>query len=79
MTNKSVHVTRERTCPVCQKRLGDKYFVRFPNGQVVHFKCAGPEPPFTVCPVTKEGMKLFLIDIGKSDHSTDFKQTQKLY
>lgn len=57
MNKKSVTISKERMCPVCQKRMGDKYFCRFPNGQVVHFKCAGPEAPFTVCPVTGEDFK----------------------
>jgi len=50
-TKKYIIVTKDRTCPVCHKRLGDKWFARFPNGVLCHFKCFS-DP--TVCPVTKQ-------------------------
>ena len=35
-----VVVHKERMCAVCHKRINDQVFAFYPNGVVVHFKCA---------------------------------------
>jgi hypothetical protein len=45
----SVRITNERLCPVCQKKIGDRVFVVFPNGKVVHHPCMSD---VNICPVT---------------------------
>jgi len=32
--------TKDKICPVCNKRINDPVFAFYPNGVVVHFKCA---------------------------------------
>ncbi len=39
LTDKSVTITKDKMCPVCNKYIGDKVFAYYPNGTVVHFKC----------------------------------------
>jgi len=48
MTN-FVVVDRETFCKVCERRIGDRYFVRYPNGMIVHHKCV---KDLQRCPVT---------------------------
>ncbi|KAL6074326.1 transforming growth factor, beta receptor associated protein 1 [Balamuthia mandrillaris] len=45
---RSTYLDRETKCPVCKKRIGD-VFAYFPNGVMVHFKCAQDKH---VCPIT---------------------------
>lgn len=36
----SVMIADYNVCPVCKKRFGNQSaFVRFPNGDIVHYKC----------------------------------------
>ena len=35
-----VVINKERMCAVCHKRISDQVFAFYPNGVVVHFKCA---------------------------------------
>jgi len=34
-----IKITEDRSCPVCNKRLGTSVFASYPNGEVVHFMC----------------------------------------
>eukprot|EP01087_Luapelamoeba_hula_P011785 TRINITY_DN3247_c0_g1_i1.p1 TRINITY_DN3247_c0_g1~~TRINITY_DN3247_c0_g1_i1.p1 ORF type:complete len:893 (-),score=115.89 TRINITY_DN3247_c0_g1_i1:54-2732(-) len=61
----SVVVDRDTKCAVCQKRIGDKVFARYPNSVLTHFKCMGPSR--NICPVTGTDF---------SPHPTPFITTQ---
>jgi tetratricopeptide (TPR) repeat protein len=39
LQSRSVTIAKERTCPKCGHKIGDRVFATFPNGTVVHFKC----------------------------------------
>ncbi|KAK5643487.1 hypothetical protein RI129_007332 [Pyrocoelia pectoralis] len=40
LQSQSVHITDLNVCPVCKKRFGNQSaFVRYPNGDVVHYSC----------------------------------------
>ena len=45
----SVRVSQERLCPVCHKKIGDRPFAVYPNGNTVHQQCAANP---SICPVT---------------------------
>jgi len=47
-------IVPDKLCPVCHKRIGDKIFALFPNGEVVHFKCFDQQH---ICPVTRHNFK----------------------
>ena len=32
-------MNKSKKCASCEKLIGEKVFVRYPNGTVVHFKC----------------------------------------
>uniref|UniRef100_A0A7S3DM72 CNH domain-containing protein n=1 Tax=Palpitomonas bilix TaxID=652834 RepID=A0A7S3DM72_9EUKA len=51
MKSHAVVVKEATTCPVCGKKIGDKVFATFPNGEIVHFKCYDHSKP-TRSPVT---------------------------
>ena len=48
--NASVKITNERRCDVCRNKIGNRPFVVYPNGKVVHHSCMGAS---NICPVTK--------------------------
>jgi hypothetical protein len=45
----SVRISQERLCPVCHKKIGDRPFAVYPNGNTVHQQCAANP---SICPVT---------------------------
>jgi len=49
LTDKSVTITKDKMCPICNKYIGDKVFAYYPNGTIVHFKCFKDQ---TIDPVT---------------------------
>jgi len=59
LMKRSVVITRDRVCPVCQKRIENVVFVCYPNGTVIHMKCV---TSLSICPLTGE-------DFTKSDYA----------
>ncbi|KAF2074658.1 hypothetical protein CYY_004053 [Polysphondylium violaceum] len=59
----SILIGSEKRCPVCSKPIGDRVFVYFPNGTVVHFKCF--QIPY-ICPVSGRNFKNDPIDYPNS-------------
>lgn len=46
--SRRVVIDADRTCPVCNKRIGTSVFACYPNGVVVHYICCKDR---NVCPV----------------------------
>jgi len=59
----SILIGSEKRCPVCSKPIGDRVFVYFPNGTVVHFKCFQIS---NICPVSGRNFKKEPIDYPHS-------------
>ena len=53
----SVTIMPGTKCAVCQKLIGDRVFVRYPNGTVLHFPCFGDDPQ--VDPITGRNFLTF--------------------
>lgn len=49
LTTLGALITKETICKVCMKYIGEKVFVRYPNGSIIHFRCA---KDLSVCPLT---------------------------
>eukprot|EP00736_Rhodelphis_marinus_P012299 Rmarinus@m.12247 len=39
LRSRAIAITHTRRCPVCQRLIGGKVFVAFPNGEIVHHGC----------------------------------------
>jgi Vam6/Vps39-like protein vacuolar protein sorting-associated protein 39 len=49
-TSRSIMISEDNKCPVCNWPIGDSAFACYPNGVVVHYRCCSDK---FVCPVTK--------------------------